>query len=165
MTELTVVQGDLLELAEQGQFDLVLHGCNCFNTMGGGIARKIADRWPDAYLADQQTVKGDPGKLGTYTWAVHGTLKIVNGYTQYRMARQEGQDVFEYRAFERLLAQVLERWGHLRIGLPMIGMGLAGGDPEQIIPMIEAWSQRVSARGGSVTLVEWVASPKDNEHP
>ena len=28
--------GDLLALAEAGEFDVILHGCNCFNTMGGG---------------------------------------------------------------------------------------------------------------------------------
>ena len=30
-----VVHGDLFKLAEQGEFDIIVHGCNCFNTMGG----------------------------------------------------------------------------------------------------------------------------------
>jgi hypothetical protein len=37
----------------------------------------------------------------------------------------------------------------------LIGMGLAGGDPDRIIPMIEAFAQRVAVQGGTVTLVEY----------
>jgi hypothetical protein len=37
----------------------------------------------------------------------------------------------------------------------MIGMGLAGGDKERILAMLEDFSQNVAIRGGSVTLVEF----------
>ena len=33
-----VVKGNIFDLAEQGEFDVVVHGCNCFCTMGKGIA-------------------------------------------------------------------------------------------------------------------------------
>jgi O-acetyl-ADP-ribose deacetylase (regulator of RNase III) len=148
------IKGDLLALAEQGEFDLVLHGCNCYNIMGGGIAAQIAQRWPDARLADDETVKGDPGKLGSYTLALHGDLKILNCYTQYSISR-DGQDVFEYAAFERVLSKIALRWGCARIGLPLIGMGLAGGDAGRIMPLIEGFASLVERRGGTVTLVEW----------
>ena len=39
-------KGNLLDLAEAGLFDVVVQGCNCFNTMGGGIAREIRERYP-----------------------------------------------------------------------------------------------------------------------
>ena len=45
--------------------------------------------------------------------------------------------MFEYTAFERVLSKIAHRFGKWRIGLPMIGMGLAGGDPERIMPLIE----------------------------
>jgi O-acetyl-ADP-ribose deacetylase (regulator of RNase III) len=32
------IYGDLIELAKQGKFDVIAHGCNCFCTMGAGIA-------------------------------------------------------------------------------------------------------------------------------
>lgn len=32
------IKGDLIELAKQGKFDVITHGCNCFCTMGAGIA-------------------------------------------------------------------------------------------------------------------------------
>ncbi len=34
----TEIKGDLIELAKQGNFDVIAHGCNCFCTMGAGIA-------------------------------------------------------------------------------------------------------------------------------
>ena len=65
-----VVQGDLLELAMDGEFDVIVHGCNCFCQMGAGIARTIRHNVPQAYIQDIQTIKGDRSKLGTYTVSV-----------------------------------------------------------------------------------------------
>ena len=62
---------------------------------------------------------------------------------------------FEYHAFERVLSKIMTRFGKWRIGMPMIGMGLAGGDKERIMPLIEAFARQMTERGGSVTLVEW----------
>ena len=150
-------KGNLLDMADQGQFDIIMHGCNCYCVMGAGIALQIAQRYPDAKFADDETVKGDPGKLGSYTIGMHGRLVILNVYTQYSMALNGSEDVFEYRAFERALTKISNRFGQWRIGLPMIGMGLAGGDPERIIPMLDRFAQAVSRQGGSVTLVEYGA--------
>lgn len=149
-----VVKGDLLQMGKDNEFDIIIHGCNCFNIMGGGIAAQIAVRFPDAKLADDETVRGDAGKLGTYTIGMDGRLVILNCYTQYGISR-EGADVFEYIAFERVLSKIVHRFGSWRIGLPLIGMGLAGGDPERIMPMIEAFAQRMEEKGGSATLVEF----------
>lgn len=151
---MNLVKGDLIQMGKNNEFDIIVHGCNCFNTMGGGIAYQIQEHFPDARLADEETVRGDPGKLGTYTIGMHGRLVILNAYTQYSMSR-DGQDVFEYIAFERVLNKISQRFGKWRIGLPLIGMGLAGGDPARIIPVIEDFASRVARQGGSVTLVEW----------
>ncbi len=150
-----IVKGDLLAMGKNNEFDIIIHGCNCFCAMGGGIAYQIQAQFPDAKLADDETVRGDPGKLGTYTVGMGGRLLILNAYTQYGISR-EGKDVFEYNAFERVLDKIQMRFGKWRIGLPLIGMGLAGGDAERIIPLIEAFASRVEAQGGSVTMVEWV---------
>lgn len=151
---MNIVKGDLIEMGKNNQFDIIVHGCNCFNVMGAGIAYQIQEHFPDAKLADDETVRGDPGKLGTYTIGMGGRLIILNAYTQYSMSR-DGKDVFEYTAFERVLDKIAYRFGKWRIGLPMIGMGLAGGDPERILPMIENFANTVERKGGSVTLVEW----------
>jgi O-acetyl-ADP-ribose deacetylase (regulator of RNase III) len=41
--------GDLIRLAILGNFDVIVHGCNCFKTMGGGIAAQIKRVFPKAY--------------------------------------------------------------------------------------------------------------------
>lgn len=156
------IKGDLLTMASMGDFTIIIHGCNCHNTMGAGIARQIRERYPEAYAVDCMTKKGDRSKLGTITCvqvdnSVGGQFLIVNAYTQYDF-NQGGElnDVFEYEAFQR----ILDAFAHdanpaMKIGLPYIGMGLAGGDKARIISMIERFSNQVSAKGGSVSLVEF----------
>jgi O-acetyl-ADP-ribose deacetylase (regulator of RNase III) len=151
---LNTAKGDLLKMGRDNDFDIIMHGCNCFCVMGGGIAAQVAQQFPDAHLADQETVRGDAGKLGTYTIGMSGRLVILNCYTQYGISR-DGADVFEYTAFQRVLEKVQYRFGKWRIGLPLIGMGLAGGDAERIIPMIEQFARSVARQGGTVTLVEY----------
>lgn len=146
-------KGNLLDLAEAGDFDIIIQGCNCFNTMGGGIAREIRERYPMAALVDSETERGDYNKLGNYNTAFTGKFLIVNAYTQYDMSR--GTDVFEYAAFELILQKICHKYGNKRIGLPYIGMGLASGDKNVIVEQIENFADNVTARGGLVTLVEF----------
>lgn len=152
-------KGNLLDLAEAGEFDVIVQGCNCFNTMGGGIAREIAERYPEVAYVDSKTEKGDYHKLGNWTSEVvirkNGTVEfdVVNAYTQYNMS--QGIDVFEYVAFELILQKLIHAYSDKRIGLPYIGMGLAGGDRELILAAIEWFAMRVAKKGGTVTLVEF----------
>jgi O-acetyl-ADP-ribose deacetylase (regulator of RNase III) len=149
-------KGNLLDLAEQGAFDVIVQGCNCFNTMGSGIAREIRQRYPQAYEADLQTNKGDIMKLGNWTSYDTGTFRIINAYTQYGFnAGGNNADVFEYLSFQLILQKLMEKYGKQDIGFPYIGMGLAGGNKEKIIKMIEDFAEQVDALGGSVTLVEF----------
>ena len=141
-------------MGKANEFDIIIHGCNCFNVMGSGIAAQIKQQFPDAEMADNETLRGDAGKLGTYTIGMSGRLVILNAYTQYSTSKN-GEDVFEYLAFERVLSKIAHRFGAWRIGLPMIGMGLAGGDSTRILPTIEAFAEKVEKQGGSVTLVEF----------
>lgn len=151
------VKGNLLDLAEVGEFDIIVQGCNCFNTMGGGIAREIRERYPLAAAADEATIRGDYTKLGNWTVGLNDLTDrkfiIINAYTQYNMS--QGNDVFEYAAFELILQKLCHEYGNKRIGLPYIGMGLAGGDKEIILDMIEEFAYCVAQLGGTVTLVEF----------
>lgn len=151
-------KGNLLDMAEKGDFELVIQGCNCFNTMGGGIAREIRERYPYVAEVDALTTKGDYNKLGNYTKNVvvvnkEHSFVVINAYTQFGMS--SGEDVFEYTAFELILQKMLRLYGTYKIGLPYIGMGLAGGNKEIIIEMIEEFANNVTNKGGSVTLVEF----------
>lgn len=131
-----ILKGNLIDLAEQGKFDVIIHGCNCFHTMGAGIAKEIATRYPDAYLIDKQyTNKGDRTKLGGYTnvlvTAPNGhKFTIINAYTQYYYGRPKKNSgpLADYIAIGTVFSLIRTNFGHLRIGYPKIGAGLAGGD-------------------------------------
>ena len=150
-------KGDLLAMGKANEFDIIVQGCNCFNVMGSGIAKQIRDQFPDAWRADQETLAGDRNKLGCYTIGMAGRLVIINAYTQYTTAKYPGEDVFEYAAFQTILDKLALRFGKYRLGFPMIGMGLAGGNPEKILAMLENFAKNVVSQGGSVTLVEYEA--------
>jgi len=149
--------GDLLKFAEKGKFDVIVHGCNCFCTMGSGIARQIRESYPGAYEADKTTKSGDKSKLGTYTsYDTRKGFTIVNGYTQYAFNRGgASDDVFEYEAFFELLISLAQNFPGKKFGFPKIGCGLAGGDEYRIIKMLDAFAVAIEATGGSATLVEY----------
>lgn len=121
-----VAYGNLIEMAKRGEFDVIAHGCNCHCVMGAGIAKAIKEAWPEAYAADLATKKGDRGKMGGYSSAQVGDLTILNLYTQYNYTRDK-VDV-EYEAMEKCFRLVRENFSGKRIGLPMIGAGLASGN-------------------------------------
>jgi O-acetyl-ADP-ribose deacetylase (regulator of RNase III) len=149
-------KGNLLDLAEAGDFDVIVQGCNCFNTMGGGIAREIRERYPVVASVDMETLRGDYRKLGNWTECDAGETNrftIINAYTQYNMS--QGTDVFEYIAFQLILEKLAFVYPGKRFGLPYIGCGLAGGEKETIVDMIDVFAGRIALEGGTVTLVEF----------
>ena len=79
-----IQNGDLIKGFMDGQVDVIIHGCNCFHIMGGGIARKIALQFPEVLEADKKTPWGDFEKLSNYSVAksVSGGI-IINLYTQF----------------------------------------------------------------------------------
>lgn len=151
-----LMQGDLVTLAKNGEFDVIVHGANCFCTMGAGIARQIRDQFPEAYAADCATVKGDRTKLGTYSAAKIGELTVVNAYTQYHYGRRgASSDLFEYSAFDCVLGLLADDFPNVRYGFPLIGTGLAGGNVVRVVTALENFSEKISNQGGSVTLVDY----------
>lgn len=157
-------QGDLLALAEAGKFDIIVHGCNCQNTMGSGIAKQIKDKYPDAFQADyrnhQNIGRGyEYSKLGTYTKArvfSKSNFTIINAYTQFHYLPR-GVDHFEYASFAVILQKLEHFYGNYDFGFPYIGMGLAGGDSGRIFGMLEDFTYMVEKKGGTVTVVEYKA--------
>ena len=159
------VEGDLIKMAKDGQFDYVVHGCNCFHKMKSGIAGLIAKEFPRSILADFSSPYGSKNKLGTWTEATvcdysYNQFRIINAYTQFTYSRQA--DVFEYEAFDKFLVNfgnVLrerskEKGRKLRVGLPKIGCGLAGGDERRIVAALEGFAGGLREDdSASVTLV------------
>lgn len=114
---MNIIKGDLIKLAKEKKFDIIVQGCNCFNTMNSGLAKQIREQFPTAYEEDCKTLKGDKNKLGSYTvsrichWAPDwanidsrgyvdfklSVFYIVNAYTQYNYGRDRQQ--FNVNAF------------------------------------------------------------------
>lgn len=152
-----VTKGDLIQLARYGCFDVIVHGCNCFCTMGEGIAKQIKTFFPEALKADKATPVGAKIKLGSYSSAKittgKHTLIIVNAYTQFDFA---GSDVLvEYNALSEVFSRIRKDFSGLRIAYPKIGAGLAGGDWDKISRIIDK-----ELEGEDHTLVEYVPLQK-----
>lgn len=142
--------GNLITAAQSGEVNVIAHGCNCMNTMKSGIAPKIASAFPEAWAADQMTSRGSLEKLGTFSSAFSKNgLLVYNLYSQYTFTgRRQGKMDLDYNALASALdgmaaslrakCRMLDMSiNDLRIGLPKIGAGLAGGDWDIISPMIE----------------------------
>jgi len=147
------VRGDLITLAKSGDFDVIIHGCNCLHVMGGGVALGIRMAFPEAYKADQATKQGDKSKLGTCSEAVcpigdDEYVAVINAYTQFDFG-QPGVHV-DYEAVRSCMAWVKKTHHGELIGLPKIGAGLAGGDWAVISKIIDE-----ELEGEDVTLVEY----------
>jgi O-acetyl-ADP-ribose deacetylase (regulator of RNase III) len=131
------IQGDLISFAEAVEKTnddnqiAVVHGCNCFCTMGSGLAKQIRDRYPAAYEADQKTKKGDRSKLGTYSHAkISDSLVVINAYTQYNYGRDINTVYVDYESVGEVFAKIAQDFPNHALLIPKIGAGLANGDWE-----------------------------------
>ena len=133
---ITLKKGNLITAALNNEFEVIVHGCNCFNTMGSGIAKQIKENFKEAYIADQKTKKGDVLKLGTCSYAFDRGIYVINAYTQYRYGNN--QRYVEYSAVLNCMKWISDHFNALyKIGMPKIGSGLAGGDWNIIQDIIE----------------------------
>jgi O-acetyl-ADP-ribose deacetylase (regulator of RNase III) len=143
-----IVKGDLIQLAKAGQFDVIIHGCNCFNTMNTGLSSLIKQHFPEAYQEDCSTVIGDYNKLGYFSqslWigpeivedtAPH-VLTIYNAYIAYELNASDESEI----DYDALMLSLRTISSHLdlkdKIGVPLLGCGSAGGRPVRVIDIIE----------------------------
>lgn len=140
-------KGDLLEDIEKLNLDIIVHDCNCFNTMDSGISNSIKEKFPSAFEADLQTIKGSKSKLGTFSSAeisLDGrSLTIVNAYTQFKYGT-DSELYFDYDAFKDVLISLNETFPGATVGFPRIGSGRAGGCWLTIAEMIKNHAPRIN---------------------
>lgn len=135
--------GCLIEAAKEGNVDIIMHQCNCFNAMGAGIAPLIANAFPEAEDADNLTAAGDIEKFGSYSTGSSEEyfIDIVNLYGQFRTSwNGVATDYPALRSAIKHYRQSddLRQWScGVKIGLPKIGAGLGGGDWDIISQIIE----------------------------
>jgi O-acetyl-ADP-ribose deacetylase (regulator of RNase III) len=126
------------------------------NYMGAGIALSVRHRFPEAHAVDQATEQGSTKKLGNYSCATvdcgaEHTLTIVNAYTQYHWSPKFGLLRADYNAIRAAFHRIKQDFAGKRIGYPLIGAGLAGGDWNVIAKIIDE-----ELEGEDHTLVEFV---------
>jgi len=158
------VYGDLIQLAKEGRFDVITHGCNCFCTMGAGIAVPMKQNFGcDKFPMEDSRFRGDINKLGTIDYQsqlIYPIMKkiklagveiespdfgghpliVVNSYTQYHYGRNHTDGVenpVDYDAIRLCMRKINHLFKGKRIGLPLIGAGLAGGKWSVIESIIE----------------------------
>jgi len=123
------IHGNIINLFFEGRFEILVHGCNCHQAMGGGLAYQIAQRIPKAELKDTFDQRTPIERLGDMTVAKDKTEWhtgfgfIINLYSQYNPGRS-----FDIEALTLGLRKVGMHFKGDEIGLPLIGCGIAGGD-------------------------------------
>ena len=118
--------GDIILNTMNGQYDAMMHGCNCFHGEDSGVAAQVWKAFPDARQASMADhISGDFGALGEFSTAYYKEIgcTIINAYTQYH-----GGPSFDINAFIHILQQVNEDFSGCKIGIPLIGAGIGGGD-------------------------------------
>ncbi len=143
------VVGNLITMAQQGKFQVITHGCNCFCTMGAGIAPQMAGAFGcDKFPMEGQQHRGDYNKLGQIDWKVNTytgengkfDLAVVNSYTQYGFGlNHEGGTArpLDYDALRLCMRKINHQFKGRHVGLPLIGCGLAGGDEKTVKSLIK----------------------------
>lgn len=140
---LNIIEGNLLDI-EQG---VILHQCNCQGTYGAGIAKQIANKWPQAkqayldHLAHYAASNRHP--LGSHCCvAVTDNLVIINMLSQnyYGNASRTDRCYTSYDAMARALRNIRQEYPTERIYAPYnIGCGLAGGSWPRVSKLLEQY--------------------------
>ena len=142
------IQGNLIEAFLNEEIDILVHGCNCYTTMGAGIAKQIKDYFPQAYRADLEfdkkfeypNKKDKSIKLGKCSYAMidrfitidgiayNNEGVIVNAYTQDTF--WDKSKMLSYDAIRQCFIEISDTVSFKEkvIGIPFIGCGLAGGN-------------------------------------
>jgi O-acetyl-ADP-ribose deacetylase (regulator of RNase III) len=109
--------------------DGIIHQANAFQTMAGGIALRIKNKFPEAYEADLKTKLGDKSKLGTFSVAVlPSNYHIYNLYGQFNFGYGRMTNYEAVATGLSLIKQHASDAGLKKLGLPkFMGCRLGGG--------------------------------------
>lgn len=138
MSNIIEVDANLLEYPLDG----FGHQCNCFHTMGAGIAAAIKTKYPEAYEADLKFGRrGDTSKLGKFsTVKTYDEKYVYNLYGQYNMGTWKRQT--SYDALCNALTGVKEHATNnlvKRLGFPRnMGCALGGGDWRVVYALLQS---------------------------
>lgn len=136
---LIVINKSILNADEQ----YIAHQCNCMSKTSAGLAKSLFDKFPYANVYSQRT---SPDKLGTIKICGDGIYKryVINMFAQYYPGKSKYDNdsvKIRLKAFENCLAQISLINDLESIAFPYnIGCGLAGGDWDAYLGLIEKFS-------------------------
>lgn len=140
-----IIEGNLFEKAYAGEFSAIAHGCNCQCTAPySGIAATFEKHFQiSEFPYEQPYFKGKFNKLGNLDYRLKTIVStkqtigvyIINAYTQFNPGRDLNK-VALLLCFQKL--QYLIDTKNLTLGIPLIGGGIAGGDPKQIYALMKS---------------------------
>jgi O-acetyl-ADP-ribose deacetylase (regulator of RNase III) len=126
---------DVSDILKSRNFGVFVHGVNCQNSFGSGIAGIIKNVIPKAKAAyhnhvrirGDESVGGDnKNLLGTLCeYDLQAGAKIVHAFTQYDRG-YDGKKYGSYDAIDDCFAIIAEEYRDRQISFPLIGAGLAG---------------------------------------
>lgn len=126
-------EGDLVKLFLAGEFDMIVHGCNAQRVMGSGIAKQIKAQ---CFWGVQPYFEAEYLHLGDVILGQNQGRIVANAITQVRYGGFG--KLVSYDAIDECFTQIATDFSrYLRIGIPMIGAGLGGGNWEIIRTIID----------------------------
>ena len=167
-----IIKGDLISLSLKGEFDVIVHGVNCFCTQKSGLAPQMVKAFgTDKFSKEQPLLKGDINKLGDIEYKYYDLennkaipipifvyqskydLTVINAYTQYNYGKNHSDGVdkpLDYEALTLCMRKINRIFAGKKIGMPKIGCGLAGGDWNTVEKII-----KTELKNCNVTIVEY----------
>jgi len=133
---------------------VIIHGVNCQNVMGSGIAKVLYTKWPAVKreyheycrLATKNSVSRPPYLLGAINPVkINSNLYVVNAFTQLEFGTDGGRfaDLDSIKlCFSRTLRWMQSLDEDLWLFTPSIGCGLAGLNwSTEVMPAIKVESK------------------------
>lgn len=121
------IKGDIIELFKTGQVALIAYGMNSVNKMEDGIAKQMAENFPEVVEVDKKFPLPALYRIGDYSVVRYEHGAILTFYTQL----QPGPN-FEYSALrtclKKLSSEAIASGNYLELTIPKIGTGIGGGD-------------------------------------
>ena len=133
------IKGDLFAANERA----IAHGCNCHGVMGAGVARIVAERFPEAFREYRRSYDfktyypGCAQPVQCFEDPLHRDGEVT---TIYNLATQNAPGANAKIDFVKAALQNMRRHmefvGNDRVAMPKIGAGIGGlnwGITEQVI--------------------------------
>jgi O-acetyl-ADP-ribose deacetylase (regulator of RNase III) len=141
-----IITGNLLDFT--GEY-LIAHQCNCITTKGKGLSEKVFYKFPEADVYKDRITRSTPGTI-----KIIGNVANLFGQKYPGSPKSYETSQMRYNWLEECLEKLLEQTTK-DVAFPYgIGCGLAGGNWENIKPLLEDFSDKMKEKKKKVIIVK-----------